>query len=903
MKFKPLAFVFTLSLTLCSIVKAEGPCDGAESAFLDLNSISSQYIIQAPFVDGQKTTINTPIPAQLRSRAMGQILFTVPDSSETLVDAEIKFEVASGISLSNFFPQFAVGKMNGTSTACNTRFFSTDTGYLLPSGTATILDFTQFGSNDGNNSVVISTDLSASPGASSSTGYDLTLNLKVIPGNEYEATCGVVKDGNSEFDSSFPCDITITISGSSSGDDGNNGDDEGGEDTPDDPEPVPEVPGEPVPEEVECAGSYGSLGLQPVAGVLQDDKRFKKHSAVDLPNEKEIGDGPISYSLSLDDPKDLIANRKTLLLARAPSYTKIKDFTEVLFAGESNYSKMVETEITFTAEDSTGVIMEYKSPIKVKGPFGEPCIGEPEPFALVYKIPKAIAKNPQPPAFEPSTGAALIDAVVRKVEDDSFLMSTETNFEVSTTTIGKIILVPVTEKITGGKTEKIKKRNAKDQKKHEATHKKNIKTLADSLSKIVPDHFPLASRAINAEAINLTVALPFEPVVGDKNGKALARSKNFFKTRRVGDIIRKHKASSKADIVISVIDSQAYRKVTEPGSVAFALTGGGINKPSFVTVQTTRRKRKLRNSIAKVRAEDTIHEIAHSYGFVGEGDTTCPPAIHNNGKQLFADGCRITTNTALNNSCLLDQAHIMGPAVFFGTKVRMTQCTFEDMTDRLQEIADTIQFPDNDPIFLVRNSNNEAISVGVAVLNNGSEGVFTDIYDTEEDPDSFETNAFENAWYFDLKDSSNNSLKKLYFSYDKALNVLDDSDPSSTIVQKNIGLDEIFSKLELRDDNDNLIASKDFMDTIPEIEITKASVNGSNLDLEWQITDSSGEDLKSTVLIGDSDDAFLPYGPAFETNGTSLSIELSELLESQDRVKVLVTNGSRSSESESSNFR
>ena len=636
----------------------------------------------------------------------------------------------------------------------------------------------------------------------------------------------------------------------------------------------------------ECSAEFSTNGLQPVGASFQDDKNFKKHTAVDGPAIADIS-GSVNYTISADSPRALVNKRQTLVLARNPGYATMKDLTQVTFVVTSRYSKDVPVKLHLSASDSVTEVMQYTHPQVLKGPFGLPCQDEERVVTLTFKLNKVLKPKPSPPAFKfAAVGAGEVKGIVRKVEDDSAVMTTATSFSIADTSMGTIGILPIGNPKSPNVTAIIRKL------------KKDAKRLATSLANTTPDFLPLPTEAINTIELNF---LSFNPVdvskINDKNGKTLQISKNLKGIRKMITLAsEKIKASGKADIIISVFDSNTFSNIDDGGAAAFAYTGSA-EKPGDVFVQTVPLKKRFKFGALRQRTEDAIHEIVHSYGFVGSGATSCPPAIHNV-SATFADSCRITKGGNVFSSCGVNNFHIMGPSV---PSAKISQCTYENVLDIFQGISTSENALTKR---LTSQDASESLLVQAFISNGGNSATIEPIYDSAITADSFLSSATDTTWYFDLKNSGGNSVNKLYFELDFD-NFAPEASSLSHVLNKHISLDDNFSEIELVNSNGDVIANKEFIDSIPSVEITSSELitakgskkKGLSLNLEWAIVDTSGEDdIFSTVFTGPSADNLTPLGSAFEISESSTTLDALD--KDTKFVQVVITNGSRSAESE-----
>jgi len=640
------------------------------------------------------------------------------------------------------------------------------------------------------------------------------------------------------------------------------------------------------PVETECDAEFTTNGLQPVGAALQDDNHFKNHTK--LTSNSIVGFGEsVIYSVSAEDAKELPRDRETLVLARNPNYTDTSDLTEITFTGTTKYSKMKSVKLDITVSDPSGEVLSYKHPQVLKGPFGLPC-GEEQNFTVTFTLDKVLKRRPTPSTFQLKfLGAGDIQGDVKIVGEDSAIMSTTTNFEITETEMGTMGILPVGNPASPN-VFAIKRKITRD-----------AKMIANSLSKQLADYFPLPTADVDFQMLDFLTIRPTD-VSGITNGTQLkaAINTNLQKTRKQISLASdKLQAQGDIEVVVSVFDTDTYSRIDDGSAAAFAYVGSPT-APGDVFIRGESIKKKLQFSTITTRVEDAVHEIAHSYGFVGEGKTTCPPVIHNV-NSTFADNCRITRYGRVSSSCKLNQNHIMGPTV--PSRVLMTQCSFDHLTDTFAEIA-----TNNNVNQLTRASfitgSTESLLIHLDISTNGSQASFDKIYDSENSADEFLGAATDTSWYLDLKTSSNTSLEKLYFEFDADLQVPELEDQDSFIQSFNVPLLDGLAKISLVDVNGVILTTKTLSDFVPTVTILDTEFSrgskkkGASLTLNWEVDDTSGDDIYSTVLVGSSEDLLLPHGDAFEITDTSATLE--GLDNSIKFVQVISTNGSRSGSSE-----
>ena len=638
----------------------------------------------------------------------------------------------------------------------------------------------------------------------------------------------------------------------------------------------------PEEEEVACSADFSTNGLQPVGASFQDDKHFKTHIAVVGPTIADLG-GTITYAVSENDPKDLVNNRSTIVLARNPDYQDLADLTEITFTGTSNYTRNVPVQLKITASDAASEVMSYKHSVKASGPFGEPCGTEEQQFSITFKIDKVLKRKPKPPTFKfVATGAGEVKAEVARVSaPDTAIMSTTTSFTIAKTSMGKIGILPVGNP-TSPNVKGISRKLTKD-----------ASLFSSVLARTIPDFMPLPSDKVSVTKMPLMVFRPVD--TSSINGAAAKEAQiaaNFTKLQRaINRTADSYKKRGDVDILITVIDSDTFADLDSSSPAAFAFVGSA-DSPGDAFVQTSSVKSKFKFSTLLQRVEDAVHEIAHSYGFVGNGTTICPPKIHNVSSN-FSDSCRITRRLRVSNVCKLDQPHIMGPS-FPSTMI--TQCTYEDLVDRFKTVAASkARFAKN----LTAQNGTASLQLEMTVATDGASASFHPVYDSERDPSEFLGAATDTSWQLNLKNSSGTSISRLHFEFDPS-EALPESSLSSVVLEKRIDLVDGLASVELINANSVVLASKSIEDEIPAVEILSAdlanSSKGASLDLEWSIVDNSDGETLTTVLIGADEESLVVYGDGFELEANSVS--LSQIPGKPKFVQVVVTNGSRSAKSE-----
>lgn len=652
----------------------------------------------------------------------------------------------------------------------------------------------------------------------------------------------------------------------------------------------------PPEEETDCSAEFTTNGLQPSGGSFQDDNEFKNHTEIVGGLIKDLGE-VIEYAVSANDPKELPQDRFSLALARNPNYSSFDDLTTITFTGTSEYTKTAKVKLKISASDAGGEVMSYKHPMVLTGPFEPPC-GEAQAFTLTFDLKKLKKKTPAPPAFKlTAAGGAELKAEVEKVSDKSVIMSTTTDFSVTKTQAGTIGILPVGNPKSPnvlGITRKLKK---------------DAKKFANVLSRNMPDFYPLPSEVVDFIELPFLVYRPTD-VSNISNASLLAaqRETNLRTVRRMINLTADDYISSgKADVIISVFDSDTFGQIDDGSAAAFAFVGS-VASPGKMFVQTVGVKKKFSKGKINQRAEDAIHEIAHSYGFVGSDDTTCPPDIHNVSSN-FSDSCRITRGSKLSSSCKTDTAHIMGPSV---PTAMITQCTFENMTDIFKQISTNKSASSSAKALIKSQAELKTLSsadginsllLQFTIQANGNSASLEPIYDSEKAAETFLSSASASTWYIDLK-SGGSSLERLYFEFSPS-SYAPDKELSTLVLEKYIPIDQAFTQIALVNNGGTVLLDESFVDAVPTVTLNSADYvslkstkkNGTNVSLEWTILDTSGNDTLSTVLVGETEDDLVVHGDAFEIEGNTATITGID----KKKIKyaqVIVTNGSRSAKSE-----
>ncbi|NQY80663.1 MAG: hypothetical protein HRT47_10145 [Candidatus Caenarcaniphilales bacterium] len=206
------------------------PCEASKSAFIDAVSNDTINLVTVDDYDiGESRTINTPVGPGLLQRSGGQVLFTGPGTKTKTVTVTM---TTSAFLARDLILQFTVGPMTNGLASCSDRTFL-DNVVSNTADNPRVFKAKNLNKNNGNTSYIVPTNTSVNNDSVQSFGVEL--ELKTIPGQVYEATCGAIQEKGAVTES-FECNISIN-QGTSSGEGAND-------------EPVSTEPVEVVEEEV-----------------------------------------------------------------------------------------------------------------------------------------------------------------------------------------------------------------------------------------------------------------------------------------------------------------------------------------------------------------------------------------------------------------------------------------------------------------------------------------------------------------------------------------------------------------------------------------------------------------------------------------------------------------------------
>ncbi|MBI3309094.1 MAG: hypothetical protein HYZ79_06940 [Candidatus Melainabacteria bacterium] len=185
------------------------PCEQSKSAFIDaISNDSINLVRETNFNFGDEVSITTPVGPNLLQRSAGQVIFKTPGTGDSLKTAMVTISVPA-FDNGSVLLQFVTGPIINGFASCSERIFG---------GTATVIndinspqqfDLNTLGANDGDTSFIIDA-LGSSLGGPSVTPFGLTFDLKVKPGQEYEAACGAIAEKGERVES-FTCNIKVEI--------------------------------------------------------------------------------------------------------------------------------------------------------------------------------------------------------------------------------------------------------------------------------------------------------------------------------------------------------------------------------------------------------------------------------------------------------------------------------------------------------------------------------------------------------------------------------------------------------------------------------------------------------------------------------------------------------------------
>ncbi len=703
----------------------------------------------------------------------------------------------------------------------------------------------------------------------------------------------------------------------------------------DDERPADEEKDEPL--ETLCEkGTYTNKGVAPTV-VLADDKHFHKHFEFVGPGTVELFK-PITgrflrkelqKRLGIEQLYELTNRKQTLAVPVNPDYKTLNDLKNLTFTGTTPFSDEVSLTLKIQAVDGGGnEILDYTHPIKSKGLFTGKC-GKAKPFSVNFDLAKVFAKNPKPPAFKfMQPGKGFIVATVG-MPNGKVLFNVSNTFKIEETNIGTIGIKPVinlrniqVSKSPEGKEFTKAELNRKENEfttnytKKKADLAKQAKVLADALATEIADIYPLPTELVDVKV--LTTFNYFPPhlkIVKPKNEDGLTpaqqRAENLknLKDSRV-NVFSSERDDQTVDILLLLLPPEDIGILAEKSTLAFADLGsfdksGVVKLPSAKAIAGISNNQRIKNYVSDV-LPIILHEIAHSLGVLAEGDDTCPPAIHNSQTASLAEGCRVTKKLKVSNTCYTDKRMLMGPAF---PNPRITQCTYEKLMPKLIGIFED---KPRKPVRKTRKKQQVQQSavksslIRLEISRDGQSAKFLPAFDVNLEPSNFSDDP-EDAWTLDLRNSNNESLDKLFINDINLENPIADLGFEVDKIFKDyvIPLNSDLSKLVFINPKGNEIAELKYTKEKPSVEITQVEKiktgKANKLRISWEGNDPNNNDLLYSIYVGDRPDDLTLYSELMETSKTIA--ELSLLSQKMNFVKVMVTNGSRSGDSEIKNIK
>ena len=656
-------------------------------------------------------------------------------------------------------------------------------------------------------------------------------------------------------------------------------------------EPIIEIP-EITTAECLAKGRFSSNGIQHVQGVFQSDKHFKNY-LLNRKKEDKLG-GTVEKEAFLH----AVNNRWTKIFGNNPGYKTLDDLKIVQFVGKTPFTTDVDLKLTLVAEDSSGEVFKYTLPKAIKGPFGPPCTDKPKDFILNFKLDDKI------PSYKfKNKGNVKVSAIVGS--DTSALMTADTRLKVLDTGIKNITIYPVVD---------YQKENLND-----VVNKliKNGEKVREMISSRLADFHPLPSSPVE-------VALA-SPILTKAINPEQEQNKRFLDFNREMAISAKQTLGNPG-IKVLLLDRPFYLNlVGNVNAAAFVMNTSPELGTMYLQGQSQRASYPspvldTKTALEKAESNDQfffdtllgsiIHEFSHVYKFVGEGPTTCPPAIHNTkANDLLSDGCRISRSSKPINKCFLNSKVVMGERKFItitdpgnnevsinmppaGVFDEVSQCTFANMIPRLASTA-----PKGAGIDAAGGIKKQTTQITVTIDKFGSKAKFLPAYDAFKEP-SESSEKTDKSWSINLLDASNNSLSQFFFDVEKEFYEIPDLDinlneiPISFDIEKLDNAASVTVNSPSGIEKDRLVIA----DKAPEVKITKAEFSkDSEVSIEWEAKDPANNKLLYSVFLGTSADSLFLFNGAFETTENSVKIPIYDGIRF---TKVIATNGSRSTETE-----
>ena len=204
------------------------PCEQSKSSFIDaISNDTINLVTNSDYTLGESVSIPTLVGPNNLGRSGGQVLFTAPGTGTDLQNVTVTI-TSSEFLATELILQFAIGPMTNNFASCSERIF-VDGVISNSASNPKLFTTSDLTNNTGDTSYIFTTNAGVQE-SSTTKSYGVQAQIKVVPGQVYEATCGAIKEKGGLVES-FNCNILIEEGKQSGGGSGDEDSDDSDDDT------------------------------------------------------------------------------------------------------------------------------------------------------------------------------------------------------------------------------------------------------------------------------------------------------------------------------------------------------------------------------------------------------------------------------------------------------------------------------------------------------------------------------------------------------------------------------------------------------------------------------------------------------------------------------------------------